>query len=107
GRVEALMEEDNASATAIAVVGNDVYIAGGGTNGRRGVARYWKNGKVGYLSNGSKDNAGAIGIAVSNDNIYLAGFENDVAQCWKNGVATKLADGYRPTSIIADGNDIY
>ena len=80
-----------ASATAIAVAGNDVYVAGY----EGGVAKYWKNG-VAVTLEGAND-GGATSIAVSGNDAYVAGTEFSdnkyVAKYWKNGIAVNLTDG--------------
>jgi hypothetical protein len=114
------------SANAIAINGNDVYIAGVATINNKVTAVYWKNGEMIKLTNGSSGWASANGIAVNGNDVYVAGNAvngDDVtvvgynglgATYWKNGLATKLPDstgfgGYHSSAngIAINGNDIY
>ena len=117
-------------ASSIAVVGGDVYVAGGGDGGG---AKYWKNGSPVALSTGSKL-GGTSSIAVSGNDVYVAGYMANVpgnvpgdydihAVYWKNGIPTYLhentrsgdwADNYpisskssHANSIFISGSDIY
>jgi hypothetical protein len=102
------------SGTAIAVVGNDIYVAGTRTelywDGNR--AKYWINGQEAPLG----IYAGATSIAVAGSDIYVAGYEwessnySSVAKYWKNGQAVMMTDGTNnawANSIAIIGNDIY
>ena len=105
-------------ATAIAVNGQDVYIAGTGFNTLgHSVAGYWKNGVFKQLSD-DKDNAYCNAIAISGNDIYITGNEYNPGdakpviqgKCWKNGTAVDLTGGGKSTSlnnIHISGNDIY
>jgi hypothetical protein len=75
--------------SAMAISGNDVYIAGFTNNGPD-QAVYWKNGQLVTLPNGSS----ATGIAVSGNDVYVCGNggSND-AVYWKNGVIHILGTG--------------
>jgi hypothetical protein len=98
------------SANAIAISGNDVYIAGSISNGNNSfpVATYWKNGVAVKLSDSLPVTAGNA-IAVVGNDVYVAGTENFVATIWKNGVATWLDNGQVSGAygIAVRGNDIY
>jgi len=92
----------HALANSIAVSGTDVYVAGtqwdgklyqnaNGSELRRSIAKYWKNGNLVNLTDGTVD-AEARSIAVSGNDVYVAGFENGVAKYWKNGTPVILGD---------------
>jgi hypothetical protein len=83
---------------AMAISGNDVYIAGFTATGPD-QACYWKNGQLVTLPNGSS----ATGIAVAGSDVYVCGNggSND-AVYWKNGVIHILGTG--GATGIAVGN---
>ncbi len=101
--------------TAIAVSGNDVYVAGYDFNGLpanlnilwtpRYVAKYWKNGTEIILKDGT-NGIYTTAIAISGNDVYVAGYDN-VAKYWKNGTEVILTDGSRATAIAISGNDVY
>jgi len=97
---------------AIAVNGNDVYIAGNQVSDEgEYVATCWKNGTAQALTDG-KSSAEANAIALSGNDVYVAGFATDatgkeVAMYWKNGEPVILPDGCRATAITVSGNDVY
>lgn len=117
-----------AVATAIAVSGTDVYVAGYEYNGdkniaepvhsQKSIAKYWKNGIPVILTDGHA-NASATAIAVKGTDVYVAGYEKDeisVARYWKNGKQTALkidsnlsngANYSEAYSIFIAGNDVY
>ena len=112
-----------AIATAIAVSGNDIYVAGyeqvGSNYQTASIVKLWKNGNVVNLTDGSK-HAEATGIAVSGNDVYVVGYEYDnenlfnantcIAKYWKNGVEADLSNGAYfeyPQSINIVGNDVY
>jgi hypothetical protein len=84
-------------ATAVVVVGNDVYVAGYEQEDYYHVgptfAKCWKNGVAVKLSTTS---SGATGIAVFGNDVYVSGWENNgsynVAKYWKNGVPVNLGN---------------
>jgi len=86
---ETLLSGIPAYVNAMAVSGNDVYIAGYTAYGPN-QACYWKNGQLDTLTDGSS----ATGIAVSGNDVYVCGNggSND-AVYWKNGVIHILGNG--------------
>lgn len=106
----------NAVATSIAVVGNDIYVAGkegdlflSGNN----KAKYWKNGQEVLLTGAT--GAGATSIAVAGGDVYVAGWDGyrTVAKYWKNGQPVSLTNGStgstwaEATCIVVVNGDIY
>jgi hypothetical protein len=102
--------------TSIAVVGNDIYVAGTRNEFMWNdyAAKYWKNGQAISLG----DAAGATSIAVAGSDLYVAGWKWEpsgsgavaVAKYWKNGQAVSLTDGTREAyanCIIVRGSDVY
>jgi hypothetical protein len=86
-----------AGGTAIAVKGNDVYIAGTGSlpNSQSQVSKYWKNRSPVIL--GSDDSA-ALSLDVSGDDIYVGGYQTfpgggSEAFYWTNGKAQQITSG--------------
>ncbi len=106
---------DNTNATygeAIAILGNDVYVAGFSFDETYNHPVFWKNDSINYLP--SKGiNTGTIGlgaanaIAVFENDIYIAGDDgsatNNIAAYWKNGKLADLTDG----SHVAEGIAIF
>jgi len=116
--------------TAIAVSGNDVYVAGIGITGntnngpQKYIAKYWKNSTVINLTDGT-NSAQAWSIAVSATDIYVAGnewngrsyqdasgttYKKSIAKYWKNNQPVILTDGTEDAyaeSIVASGADVY
>ncbi len=91
--------QSNSSASAIAISGTDVYVAGYEGN----FAKYWKNGIGVSLSDGTM----ATAIAISGADVYVAGWEDQpyTAKYWKNGIAVSLknkdgSEGYFANSIF-------
>jgi len=102
--------------TSIAVVGNDIYVAGTRNElvWNDYAAKYWKNGQA--ISFG--DAAGATSITVAGNDVYVAGWKWEpsgsgalaVAKYWKNGQAVPLTDGTKQAfanCIIVNGSDVY
>jgi hypothetical protein len=107
-------------ATAIAVQGNDVYLAGTSFNalGEK-IITYWKNGVPTYLKNlGNTTSDGATGIAVHGNDIYVIarteryinGSQTYSATLWKNGVASYITDAegsFAYAITITNNGDVY
>ena len=75
--------------------GGDVYVAGYERNSAgTDFAKYWKNGQVTTLSNGTKD-AYCSSIMVDGNDVYVSGNDGNVIKHWKNNVATSYTDGAR------------
>jgi len=92
--------QNDATATAIAIDGNDVHVAGFDN----GVVAYWKNGERIPLTSGGGRWSRAYSIAVFKGDVYIAGYERvydhgqnsnwtDWAKYWKNGQPVSLSDG--------------
>ena len=104
-----------AQTRAIAIDGDDVYIAGFERNGNFDVAKYWKNGEPFELTEGISSNADATGIAVINGNVHVSGHEFIdgivVPTYWLNGVPTRLSDpgvGFWTNGMaVSGGGDVY
>jgi hypothetical protein len=105
-----------ASAYAIAVLGNDVYVAGmeynvGKEPNLKHLACYWKNGVRTVLFDGNP--FGVVSdLIVSGNDVYIAGKSEseEVFYYWKNGVKTALSGGSasaRAWAIAVSGNDVY
>jgi len=96
-------------AEAIAISGNDIYVAGwerdAGIDGE--VARCWKNGSEYPLTTGYSD---AYDICLYGNDVYIAGKESNgttmVAKYWKNGLSVSLTNGnyYASASAITISN---
>lgn len=105
--------QHGAGTSAIAIDGDDLYIAGSERNGSFDVAKYWKNGEPFELSAGTSL-AAATGIAVVNGNVHVSGHEFIdgivVPTYWLNGVPTRLSDpgvGYWTNGMAVSGGDVY
>jgi hypothetical protein len=99
----------SSEAHAIAVSGNDVYVAGIEGNGTQDLAVYWKNGAPVVLTDGAKRGF-ANAIFVTGNDVYVAGGENGIAEYWKNGAPVALTDGIfnaQANSITVSGADVY
>jgi len=97
------------SANAIAISGNDVYIAGSVSNSNSSfpVACYWKNGIQVKLSD-SLPVTSANAIAVVGNDVYAAGTVNFRATLWKNGIPATLDNQVSYAyGIAVSGNDVY
>jgi hypothetical protein len=117
---------DGSIAAAIAVSGEDVYVAGAAIKVSDvpgptviGAAKYWKNGIPVDLTDGTV-NAFATEIALSGNDVYIAGWVlnenpdngNAISRAiyWKNGTPFYLSDGTTDISInslTVSGNDVY
>jgi hypothetical protein len=109
----------DAVATAIALVGSDVYVAGyekATASSAITIAKYWKNGTAINLTNGTNSALTAAMVVVGTD-VYVAGAEQDaagsgnwIAKYWKNGVATVLSNNTTNTvvrGLAVVGTDVY
>jgi hypothetical protein len=103
------------AATAIAVSGADVYIAGeihngSGVNINPTQACYWKNEVITDLPS-TEIASYTKAIAVSGADVYIAGYGNGEKACyWENGVKTDLPStrtGGRAMAIAVSGADVY
>lgn len=95
------------SAKAVAVVGNDVYVAGEVFDGTsQSIPTLWKNG---IASNPTDVDKGFIeDMAVVGNDVYVVGAGADnVAKYWKNGVPTIIGAGVGTNSIVVTNNDVY
>jgi hypothetical protein len=97
-------------ASAIAIVGTDVYIAGATTTQTNSYqATYWKNGVSTNLLNNTSDESMASGIAIVGSDIYVVGMVTSPGGnsfspvYWKNGVEYKLS-GTGSINAICVGN---
>jgi hypothetical protein len=111
------------NAYAIAVAGNDVYVAGSASDPATAPgynsACYWKNEMPVFLySSSSYVNGVAHSIFLSDTNIYVVGRiyspllapALEIAVYWKNGKATELTDSLSASvanSVFVNGNDVY
>jgi hypothetical protein len=105
----------DASATAITLVGTDIYTAGYEKNAAgKSVAKYWKNTTATNITDGNF-NAITTSLAIIGSDIYIAGYEKNaaninVAKYWKNGIAINLSGGSKDakaTAITVIGSDVY
>jgi len=107
-----------ASANAIAVVGNDVYVAGNIPTSGPSIATYWKNGANESLNINGAYASYASSMAVLGSDIYVAGsitlgisaFSYPEATYWKNGNPVTLTSKSTysiANAIFITGNDIY
>jgi hypothetical protein len=101
-----------AFASAVAVSGSDVYVAGYAVNGAgRRVATLWKNGIATALADGAIDTE-AKKVLVSDNDVYVAVQQRTNTttniMVWKNGVATLIgeagADNFVSSLAVAGGN---
>jgi len=114
----------NAGATAIAVDGSDIYIAGDvgsrietapNTYTDEPVVTYWKNGVATSVTSGL-EYAQTTGIAVQNGHVYISGqlcatFTPDcsVATLWTDGVASSLTTNLlsAASGVAVSGSSVY
>jgi hypothetical protein len=64
----------DAYASAISVVGNDVYVAGYEISDNKTIAKYWKNGVAVNLTNGARSGITIRKIYVVNNDVYVTGY---------------------------------
>ena len=99
--------DHNASAHAIFVDGNDVYVAGDETRPNQYTrAKYWKNGQEVALSNGAYP-AHANDIYVSAGDVHVVGHDAGKAIYWKNGQRQVLDDLETASAVFVKNNDVY
>jgi len=97
----------NAGASAIALSGNDVYIAGYQDNAAgEPVATYWKNKEAITLTDGSTY-AKAAGISISGQDVHVIGNNGGLAMYWKNGKGASFGENTKLNAIVLSGNDVY
>ncbi len=88
---------------AIAVSGNDVYVAGSidlnDPDAAISTANYWKNGSVVALTSATELSY-ANSIALSGNDVYVGGQANGGAVYWKNGKETNLAANGAVNSMV-------
>lgn len=115
GEAVVLADAVNGQAQGIFLSGNDVYVAGMASNGKYGVARYWKNGIQVTLGNDSEMSA-AMAIVASGTDVHVVGWGGPpdgpfYAKYWKNGIEIALTDHSEDYSTAGDmaisGNDVY
>ena len=110
-------------ASAIAVSGNNVYVAGFGTlnsytRGQLPYGVFWKNGiPLDPDSMNINQTYELYALAVSNNDVYMTGWgARGIATYWKNENPIALSPAYSPpnlniladaTSIAVSGNDVY
>ena len=109
------------NANAIALNGNDIYIAGNYlTHNGTSVAVYWKNGIEHKLVADTTLNSYAFGIAINDGHVYIVGNVVAVpgaewqATLWKDGVIAFTGQGVPPGysyssayAVAVNGSDIY
>jgi hypothetical protein len=110
-------------ASAIAVSGNDVYVAGYSTANNKTFAIWWKNG-IRMVLGDSTFSGTTTSILVSGDDIYITGAQSrindttasfggdphNIAVYWKNSTRVFLGDSSVEgiaSSISISGNDVY
>lgn len=97
-----------ATATAIFVKDNIVYVAGYERNSNGFyVAKYWRNGTEVVLSDGSTHAQTSDMIVVGND-IYITGKDAAGALYWKNGTPVVIGSfNINLIKIFVENNDVY
>jgi hypothetical protein len=100
----------NGYASAITIVGTDIYIAGPCTLQNTGLtAAYWKNGVITSLSTGVSGSSFATGIAVAGTDVYVVGATIPASgpgsspAYWKNGIEVNLS-GSGTINAVCVGN---
>ncbi|MEO6488375.1 MAG: hypothetical protein ABIO04_00425 [Ferruginibacter sp.] len=107
----------NSSVRKIIVNGSDVYAVGQDNVGANGTGRavIWKNGVPTYLTDGISSDAMVNDIFIDGTDIYACGRRSsggsgEIAQWWKNGIATALsASGSNgiAQSVFVKNGDVY
>jgi len=96
-----------AGASAIAISGNDEYIAGYLYNAAgEPVATYWKNKKAITLTDGQTA-AKANGISVCGPDVHIIGTDGRQAIYWRNGMATSFGEDTQLSALAVSGHDVY
>jgi hypothetical protein len=99
-------------ANSIYVKNNDIYVGGYTQTSDITTAKYWKNGMVFPLTNGTRS-AEVKAIYVDGTDVYCAGYEENEAgrynaKYWKNGEAIILSNFESIcNSILVFGGDVY
>ena len=108
GTAVSLPSSHNASVSALAFSGSDVYAAGQTLAGSTNMPAYWKNGALTVIT--TSNEAAATSIAVSGTDVFVAGIEWEstgmMAKVWKNGTLIMSESG-RARSIKISGSDVY
>lgn len=105
---------NNAEATSVFVLGEDVYVAGQETDNTTSIAKYWKNGAEVALTDGT-ERAEVHSIFVEGQMVYVAGALRDNlgrsrAVYWKNGTPFTLSSSSgmgMATAIAAAHGNVY
>jgi len=103
-----LTEPIGAGASAIAVEGSEVYVAGWERAGDESIAVYWKNGNRVALTDG-KSIAGTWSITINKGDVYVTGTDDNQARYWKNGQPFSLTNGSTyalATSLALSGSEV-
>ncbi len=108
-------DSTGSEANAIAIVGNDIYVAGHIVNNNIQTACYWKNSTITILDNQNNYPSNAYDICVSGNNVYIAGYEAHGQQqykatIWKNGKPISFTYGTNSTvanAIFVSGTEVY
>jgi len=99
------------STTGIALVGNDVYVAGSMPDSTY-AGGYWKNGTFNSINNGS---FGSTSITSSGSDVYITGYTyvraagtySQRGAYWKNGTLISFPSASSTTAIGVSGTDVY
>ena len=106
----------SSEASAIALMGNDVYIAGYTPSGTYNRAVYWKNDVLAGLASAAAS-ASANAIVTNSTDVYVGGFATATngslqATVWKNGAPTTVTPdnsttGSEANAVAVNGTDVY
>ncbi|WP_259067786.1 hypothetical protein HDF24_18985 [Mucilaginibacter sp. X4EP1] len=99
------------STAGIALVGNDVYVAGRLPDSTY-AGGYWKNGTFNAINNGS---FGPTAITSSGNDVYITGYTfvraagtySQQGAYWKNGALISFPGASSTTAIAVNGTDVY